>query len=165
MAFLLIAQPADRRPDESPHIIEARMRGLAAALMLDTSTAPLRDIGPRLTMHHESDAHLALDGCDYDLRVPIGGDWTRFVCDGGVVTVVVGLDPLPASSKRAVVAAYMSNGALTNRLLLGETHAARVSRSRGGQQPSYDELNRKHQELTELVNQHFALLQGRGRAQ
>ncbi|MCP3821900.1 hypothetical protein NLX86_28550 [Streptomyces sp. A3M-1-3] len=129
VAFLLIAHPPGRRPGESPQMVEARMRGLADALTLAEPAALLPDIGPRLFMHRESDALLRLDGCDYLLHVPIGGGWARFVCDGGTVTVVVGLDPLPVSSSLEVVDAYITERATQGRLLLGKTRADRPRHS------------------------------------
>ncbi|WP_103534654.1 hypothetical protein [Streptomyces sp. SM11] len=124
LAFLLIAHPPGLRPGESPQMVEARMRGLADALTLAEPTVLLPDIGSRLFMHQESDVLLRLDGCDYLLHVPIGGDWVRFVCDGGTVTVVVGPDPLPVSSSLEFVDAYVTERALQGRLRLGKTRAA-----------------------------------------
>jgi hypothetical protein len=123
VAFLLIAHPPERRPDESPQVIEARMRGLARALTLAEPHKPLPDIGPRLFMYRSADALLSLDDCDYLLRVPIGGDWARFVCNGGVVTIAVGLDPLPSESALAAVEAYITQQVTEGRLYLGKTCA------------------------------------------
>ncbi|WP_409471922.1 hypothetical protein [Streptomyces sp. HC307] len=123
VAFLLIAHPPERRPDESPQVIEARMRGLAHALTLAEPHKPLPDIGPRLFMYRSADALLSLDDCDYLLHVPIGGQWARFVCDGGTVTVVVGLDPLAPGSPIEAVDAYITQRVTEGRLLLGKTRA------------------------------------------
>ncbi len=107
----------------SPQVIEARMRGLARALALAEPHERLSDIGPRLFMHRSADAVLSLDGCDYLLRVPIGGDWARFVCAGGTVTLAVGLDPLPAGAPLQVVDAYLTQRVTEGRLFLGKTRA------------------------------------------
>ncbi|WP_443315328.1 hypothetical protein [Streptomyces sp. 8N616] len=103
-------------------MIEARMRGLAQALTLAEPTATLPNIGPRLLMHRESDALLMLDDCEYLMRVPIGGDWARFVCSGGSVVVAVGLAPLPAHAPQDVVESYVVDRVAEGRLLLGKTH-------------------------------------------
>ncbi|KUL26652.1 hypothetical protein ADL12_32380 [Streptomyces regalis] len=123
VAFLLIAHPPERRPDESPQEIEARMRGLADALTLAAPHKPLPHIGPRLFMHRSADALLSLDDCDYLLRVPIGGEWARFACAGGTVTIAVGLDPLGPGAPLAVVDAYVTERVIEGRLYLGKTRA------------------------------------------
>lgn len=123
VAFLLLAHPPGRQPGDSPEMVEARMRGLAHALSLAEPSQPLPDVGARLFMYRDTDVLLSLDGCDYLLHVPIGGDWARFVCDGGTVTVTVGLDPLPAGSSIEVVDAYITRRVREGRLLLGKTRA------------------------------------------
>ncbi|MEU6573619.1 hypothetical protein [Streptomyces sp. NPDC046805] len=130
VAFLLLAHPPERRPSDSPEAIEARMRGLAEALALAEPHKPLPDIGARLFMHRDADVLLSLDECDYLLHVPIGGEWARFVCNGGPVTVAVGLDPLPARSHLEVVEAYLTQRVRQGRLLLGKTRASRVQSGR-----------------------------------
>ncbi|MFC9913953.1 hypothetical protein [Streptomyces sp. NPDC059862] len=124
VAFLLLAHPPGRQPGDSPEMIEARMRGLAQALTLAEPTEPLPDIGARLFMYRDADVLLSLDGCDYLLHVLIGGEWARFVCNGGTVTVMVGLDPLPARSPLEVVDAYITQRVRQGRLLLGKTQVA-----------------------------------------
>lgn len=132
VAFLLIAHPPERRPGESPELLAARMRGLADALSLAEPATTLPDIGPRLYMHRESAAVLRLDGCDYLMHIPIGGEWARFVCDGGTVTLAVGLDPLPARSALTAVEPYITHGVTEGRLLLGKTRATRPWPHAGG---------------------------------
>ncbi|WP_328437574.1 hypothetical protein OHA71_10635 [Streptomyces sp. NBC_00444] len=132
VAFLLLAHPPGRQPCDSPEMVEARMRGLARALTLAEPSQPLPDIGARLFMYRDMDVLLSLDGCDYLLHVPIGGDWARFVCNGGTVTVAVGLDPLPARSRLEVVDEYVTRRVCESRLLLGKTRAeARPQRPKG----------------------------------
>ncbi|MFD5874076.1 hypothetical protein [Streptomyces sp. NPDC060322] len=123
VAFLLFAHLPPRLPGESLDVIEARMRGLSKSLGLASPDAPLPDIGDRLFMHRETDAALLLDGCDYFLHAPIGGEWARFVCAGGTVAVTVGLAPLPRHVAQEVVEAYLVERAVEGRLLMGKTRA------------------------------------------
>ncbi|MFD7169110.1 hypothetical protein [Streptomyces violascens] len=96
-AYLLLTHPAGiRRCDNET--IEARMRGLAAALQLTASDHSLHDIGDRLHLHNAADATLRLDGCPHQLHIPVDGHWARCVAAGGPVTVAVGLDALPAKT-------------------------------------------------------------------
>lgn len=129
VAYLLITHPTERQEDDTPQVIEARMRGLAAALRLATAGPTLPDMGRRLHMHYESDVIMSLDGCPYDMRIPIGGEWARFVSGGGTVTVAIGLDPLPVKSPKTAVAAYVVNRWHTGRLLLGKARATHLGRS------------------------------------
>ncbi|WP_053729163.1 hypothetical protein [Streptomyces sp. WM6378] len=121
-AYLLLTHPAGilRCDNET---IEARMRGLAAALQLTASDHSLHDIGDRLHLHNAADVTLSLDGCPHQLLSPVDDSWARCVSAGGPVTVAVGLEALPAKASRAVVRDYCVNSWSAGRLLLGTTWA------------------------------------------
>ncbi|MFG3506265.1 hypothetical protein ACGF5F_12210 [Streptomyces sp. NPDC047821] len=106
----------------STAVTEARMRGLAAALHL---AAPSPD-GRAASLHrrflmHGTNAVLGLDGCAFDLSVPMSDEWTRAVHAGAHVVVAVGLDPLPRGMPRAAVSAYLESRWWTGRILTGAT--------------------------------------------
>jgi hypothetical protein len=122
-AYILLAHPPVAGLGASD-VIEARMRGLAAALHL---SEPSPDgVVPSLTRRfllHGSHAVLALDGCPVDMSVPMGDEWARAVRVGVQVVVAVGLDPLPHAAPRATVAAYLESRWYSGRILMGATHA------------------------------------------
>lgn len=130
VAFLLIAHPPARRSDETPVVIETRMRGLAAALRLAPSSELLPDIGGRLRVQGQTAIIPDIDRCDYRLRVPVGsGEWTRSVADGGPVAIALGLDELDRGADFARVEDYLAPAAVNDRLLMGKTYVRRASRA------------------------------------
>ncbi|MFF9316588.1 hypothetical protein ACF1BP_07645 [Streptomyces sp. NPDC014735] len=129
VAFLLISHPPARRSDETPVVIDTRMRGLGAALRLAPSSELLPDIGGRLRVQGQTAIIFDIDRCDYRLRVPIGlGEWTRFVTDGGPVAVALGLDELARGADFARVEDYLALAAVNDRLLMGKTCVRRPLR-------------------------------------
>jgi hypothetical protein len=126
VAFLLIAHPPARRAGDTPELIGQRMRGLADGLGLAPASQPLPDMGRRLFMHGRTAALLVVDGCNYLLRVPTGGEWSSFVTDGGPVAVALGLDELATHANRETVEAYLTKCTRGDRLLMGKTYARRL---------------------------------------
>ncbi|WP_438296326.1 hypothetical protein [Streptomyces sp. HUAS TT7] len=122
LAHLLLTHPIGIRRCDT-EMIEARMRGLAAALQLTAPDHSLRDIGDRLHLHNGTDVTLRLDGCPHQLRIPTSGHWVRCAFAGGPVTIAVGLDALPVQVSPAVVRDYCVNRLSAGRLLLGTTWA------------------------------------------
>ncbi|MFC8919165.1 hypothetical protein ACFT5C_25720 [Streptomyces sp. NPDC057116] len=127
MAYLLLAHPPVPGAG-STAVTGARMRGLAAALHLaapspDGRTASLH----RRFLMHGTNAVLGLDGCAFDLSVPMSNEWTRAVHAGAHVVVAVGLDPLPRGMPRAAVSAYLESRWWAGRILTGATHATPVA--------------------------------------
>ncbi|NGO70640.1 hypothetical protein [Streptomyces boncukensis] len=123
VAFLYIAHRPEQS-DESPRVIEARMRGLAVALGLDEPTKPLPDIGPRLVVHRDDlAAVLLLDRSQHALRVPTNPEWFRFVVGGGAVIVAVGLDALSADVSLAAADQHIVTKVEASRVLVGKTVA------------------------------------------
>jgi hypothetical protein len=124
-AYLLLAHPPVPGLG-GVDVIEARMRGLAAALHL---AEPSHDgVVPSLHrrfLMHGTHAVLGLDGCPVDMSVPMDEQWARPVRAGVQVVVAVGLDPLPHAAPRATVAAYLESRWYSGRILMGATRASR----------------------------------------
>lgn len=127
-AYLLLAHPPGLSGDDSnPAVIEARMRGLAAALHL-TQPKP-GPIVPNLHRRfgiHEGAVIVELD-CSFDMSVPISDEWAQYVHAGVQVVIAVGLDPLPWTAPRATVAAYLASHWYSGRILMGATGPAQKS--------------------------------------
>ncbi|MET9428213.1 hypothetical protein [Streptomyces sp. NPDC003036] len=121
-AYVLLAHPPEPRSDGTADLIEARMRGLAAALRLSTPGpgTVVPNLHRRLSMHHGA-AVMELDGCSFDMSIPIGGDWAKFAHSGAQIVVAVGLDPLPSAAPKTTVAAYIASRWYSGRVLMGAT--------------------------------------------
>jgi hypothetical protein len=125
VAFLLIGRPPVPDPHTTPDTTELQMRGLAKGLGLAPPHALLPDLGTRLFPYESESTSvvITIDDCEHLMRVPIGGQWFRFVADGGPVVIALGFDRLKPDANREEVETFLADSAITGRLLLGKTHA------------------------------------------
>ncbi|WP_372408907.1 hypothetical protein [Streptomyces luteireticuli] len=123
-AFLVIAHPPARHPDETVEGIEQQMLDLADALDLTEPSETLRHVGNRVILLGTSGTLLTIADAPYSLRLPpVGAEWSRMVSEGTPVCILLGLDPLPPHTDEKATQEYLGLGLLSGRIRMGATGA------------------------------------------
>lgn len=116
-APILITHPPGRRDADTADAIEARMRGVAAALGAAPAEAPLMYVGARVAVH-QGRVVVRLDETPYALTAR-AGRWTHVIRELGQVVLTVGLDPLRTDAHGAEIDEYIESQGVARRLFTG----------------------------------------------